>query len=176
MTSDDEIITVADTPDYVYTAGTKENVIYKDLGKTVVEGAEKGDYVYDWVAYVDGAEQEVAGRPENEKDPTYEYTDKGATTEIYVDEVNETVTVVKINYYLAEITDIRSDDDGEFATVRMLGTQDPLGDSVDTPSTSAPSPPTASLRTTMLSSLWMWTRTATPSWPPSTIPPPPRAL
>lgn len=49
-----------------------------------------------------------------------------------VDEVNETVTVVKINYYLAEITDIRSDDDGEFATVRMLGTQDPLGDSVDT--------------------------------------------
>ena len=132
MTSDDEIITVADTPDYVYTAGTKENVIYKDLGKTVVEGAEKGDYVYDWVAYVDGAEQEVAGRPENEKDPTYEYTDKGATTEIYVDEVNETVTVVKINYYLAEITDIRSDDDGEFATVRMLGTQDPLGDSVDT--------------------------------------------
>ena len=132
MTSDDEIITVADTPDYVYTAGTKENVIYKDLGKTVVEGTEKGDYVYDWVAYVDGAEQEVAGRPENEKDPTYEYTDKGATTEIYVDEVNETVTVVKINYYLAEITDIRSDDDGEFATVRMLGTQDPLGDSVDT--------------------------------------------
>ena len=128
MTSDDEIITVADTPDYVYTAGTKENVIYKDLGKTVVEGTEKGDYVYDWVAYVDGAEQEVAGRPENEK----EYTDKGATTEIYVDEVNETVTVVKINYYLAEITDIRSDDDGEFATVRMLGTQDPLGDSVDT--------------------------------------------
>ena len=132
MTSDDEIITVADTPDYVYTAGTKENVIYKDLGKTVVEGTEKGDYVYDWVAYVDGAEQEIAGRPENEKDPTYEYTDKGATTEIYVDEVNETVTVVKINYNLAEITDIRSDDDGEFATVRMLGTQDPLGDSVDT--------------------------------------------
>ena len=132
MTSDDEIITVADTPDYVYTAGTKENVIYKDLGKTVVEGTEKGDYVYDWVAYVDGAEQEIADRPENEKDPTYEYTDKGATTEIYVDEVNETVTVVKINYYLAEITDIRSDDDGEFATVRMLGTQDPLGDSVDT--------------------------------------------
>ena len=40
--------------------------------------------------------------------------------------------MVKINYYLAEITDIRSDDDGEFATVRMLGTQDPLGDSVDT--------------------------------------------
>ena len=70
--------------------------------------------------------------PRTKKDPTYEYTDKGATTEIYVDEVNETVTVVKINYYLAEITDIRSDDDGEFATVRMLGTQDPLGDSVDT--------------------------------------------
>ena len=33
---------MADTPDYVYTAGTKENVIYKDLGKTVVEGTETG--------------------------------------------------------------------------------------------------------------------------------------
>ncbi|MFQ9917792.1 MAG: hypothetical protein ACLRWQ_16735 [Flavonifractor plautii] len=76
--------------------------------------------------------------------------------------------MVKINYYLAEITDIRSDDDGEFATVRMLGTRTPWA----TPWTPGRSTARASLRTTMLSSLWMWTRTATPSWPPSTIPPP----
>ena len=104
------------------------------MGKTVVEGTEKGDYVYDW-SRLCGRRRAGGCRPvpRTKRTPTYEYTDKGATTEIYVDEVNETVTVVKINYYLAEITDIRSDDDGEFATVRMLGTQDPLGDSVDDP-------------------------------------------
>ena len=50
MTSDDEIITVADTPDFTYTANTKENVIYKAVGKSVVDD-------YTWNVYVDGAEQ-----------------------------------------------------------------------------------------------------------------------
>ena len=55
------------------------------------------------------------------QDNDYTYTAKGATTEIYVDDVNETVTVVMINYYLGEITKIKTDDDGEYATVRVLG-------------------------------------------------------
>ena len=45
MTSDDEIITVADTPDFTYTANTKENVIYKAVGKSVVDD-------YAWNIYV----------------------------------------------------------------------------------------------------------------------------
>ena len=65
MTSDDEIITVADTPDFTYTANTKENVIYKAVGKSVVDD-------YTWNVYVDGAEQ--AGddlAPANDKDTDY---------------------------------------------------------------------------------------------------------
>ena len=110
MTSDDEIITVADTPDFTYTANTKENVIYKAVGKSVVDD-------YAWNIYVDGAEQ--AGddlAPANDKDTDYAYTAKGATTEIYVDDVNDTVTVVMINYYMAEVTKVK---DGE-VTVRVL--------------------------------------------------------
>ena len=45
MTTDDEIITVEETPDYVYTANTKENVVYKAVGKSVVNE-------YAWEAYV----------------------------------------------------------------------------------------------------------------------------
>ncbi len=113
MTSDDEIITVAETPDLVYTSGTKENVIYKAVGKSVVDE-------YSWDAYIDGAEQENPVIPANDRDTTYTYTNKGAVTEVYVDDTNEEVTVVKINYYMGEITDIREDDNGEYATVRML--------------------------------------------------------
>ncbi|MEQ2658331.1 hypothetical protein AAAT68_15890, partial [Lawsonibacter asaccharolyticus] len=99
-----------DTPDFTYTANTKENVIYKAVGKSVVDD-------YAWNIYVDGAEQ--AGddlAPANDKDTDYTYTAKGATTEIYVDDVNETVTVVMINYYMAEVTKVK---DGE-NTVRVL--------------------------------------------------------
>ena len=41
---------------------------------------------------------------------------QGATTEIYVDDVNDTVTVVMINHYMAEVTKVK---DGE-NTVRVL--------------------------------------------------------
>ena len=85
-------------------------MIYKAVGKSVVDD-------YAWNIYVDGAEQ--AGddlAPANDKDTDYTYTAKGATTEIYVDDVNETVTVVMINYYMAEVTKVK---DGE-NTVRVL--------------------------------------------------------
>ncbi|UMM47120.1 S-layer homology domain-containing protein [Lawsonibacter asaccharolyticus] len=109
MTSDDEIITVADTPDFTYTANTKENVIYKAVGKSVVDD-------YTWNVYVDGDEQADPAIPANDKDTNYAYTAKGATTEIYVDDVNDTVTVVMINHYMAEVTKVK---DGE-NTVRVL--------------------------------------------------------
>ena len=64
MTSDDEIITVADTPDFTYTANTKENVIYKAVGKSVVDD-------YTWNVYVDGDEQADPAIPDNDKDTDY---------------------------------------------------------------------------------------------------------
>ena len=77
-----------------------------------------------------GAEQKTADIPENDRDTDYSYTNKGATTEIYVDDVNEEVTVVKINYYMAEVNDIREDENGEYATIRML-TPNPETNPVD---------------------------------------------
>ena len=74
----------------------------------------------------------VAGRSlTTTRTPTYAYTAKGATTEIYVDDVNDTVTVVMINHYMAEVTDIGSNDDGEITTVRVLSNQDPLTNPID---------------------------------------------
>ena len=97
MLEEDEIITVAEEPTYVYTESTKQNVVYKDLGRSLVE-----DTSWDWEAYVDGEEQLPAVLPENTKDSSYLYTSDGATTEVYVDAVNEEVTIVKINYYMGE--------------------------------------------------------------------------
>ena len=96
-------------PDFTYTANTKENVIYKAVGKSVVDD-------YTWNVYVDGDEQADPAIPDNDKDTDYAYTAKGATTEIYVDDVNDTVTVVMINHYMAEVTKVK---DGE-NTVRVL--------------------------------------------------------
>ena len=126
MLEEDEIITVAETPTYVYTEGTKNSQVYKDLGRSLIEDDE-----WTWEAYVDGSEQVNPVLPTNTSG-TYEYTTDGATTEIYVDDVNKEITVVQINYYMGEITDIDSDDNGEYATVRVLSKQtDALSDVVD---------------------------------------------
>ena len=115
MLEEDEIITVSEEPTYVYTEATKENAVYKDLGRSLVENND-----WTWEAYVDGEEQVNPVKPANDKDTTYLYTSDGATTEVYVDAVNQEVTIVKINYYMGEVTDIREDEDGEYATVRVL--------------------------------------------------------
>ena len=46
MTSADEIVTVAETPDIVYTANQKNKDVYSDMSKSSM--------AYDWTAYVDG--------------------------------------------------------------------------------------------------------------------------
>ncbi len=122
MLSSDEIITVAQEPNYVYTANTKEKAIYGDVGRDVA--------AYDWSAYVDGAEQGEVAAPAN-KDRNYVVTvdgsnvalsQDGMTTEIYVDTENEKVTVVCINQYLAEVTRVSEDEDGETYAVLNVPT------------------------------------------------------
>ena len=49
----------------------------------------------------------MATKYKYDKDTDYAYTAKGATTEIYVDDVNDTVTVVMINHYMAEVTKVK---------------------------------------------------------------------
>ena len=101
-------------------------IVYKDLGKSVCDETD-----YDWTVYVNGEKVYDEGTdvadtvydnsvgndvPERGEDADYQYTGKGTVTEIYVDDVNDTVTVVMINHYMAEVTKVK---DGE-NTVRVL--------------------------------------------------------
>ncbi|WP_298019477.1 S-layer homology domain-containing protein [uncultured Dysosmobacter sp.] len=98
---------------YVYTEGTDSKDVYKDLGKAIVEE-------YDWEAYVNGVEQKKPVLPVKGSDDEWDYTGEGTVTEIYVDNDTEKVTVVEINHYLGQVTKVKSDDDGEYITVKTL--------------------------------------------------------
>ncbi len=102
-------------PTYVYTEGTDSGDVYKDLGKGVIED-------YDWTVFVNG--QEVAGKqivlPVKGSDDEYDYTGEGTVTEVYVDIDEETVTVIEYNHYLGQVTKVKTDDDGEYITVKIL--------------------------------------------------------
>ena len=99
-------------PILVYTEGTEGGDVYKDLGKDVVNE-------YDWTAYIDGKEVK-ATLPVKGDDADYIHTGEGTVCEIYVNDDEETVTVVEINYYLGQVTKVKSDDDGEYITVKNL--------------------------------------------------------
>ena len=99
-------------PTYVYTKGTKAKDVYKDLGKAVVED-------YTWTTFINGEEVEVV-KPTKNGDKDYLYTGEGAVTEIYVDADKETVVVCEINFYLGQVTKVKSDDDGEYITIKEL--------------------------------------------------------
>ena len=117
MLASDEIITVNNTPTYVYTQNTKEKDIYSDLGADVcTEYSWRNKDGYTWTAYVNGKEQDNADVPTKNSSTKYEYTDKGTVTEIYVDDDAATVTVVEINYYLGQVYSV---DDGT-TTIRSL--------------------------------------------------------
>ena len=127
MLDKDEIITVANTPDYVYTKDTAEEDVYDDLGATLCNDAkgQTSDEEYDWTAFINGKEVKAEIPEKNESDD-YGYTDKGAVVEIYVDDYDQTVTVVEINYYLGEVTKV--DEDEDTITVKELSPQAKLND------------------------------------------------
>ena len=57
MLDKDQIITVANIPDYVYTEDTDSEDVYKDLGKSVcTELSEDKKDGYDWTVFVNGKE------------------------------------------------------------------------------------------------------------------------
>ena len=125
MLDKDKIITVANTPDYVYTKDTAEKDVYNDLGATLCNDAkgQKASEEYDWTAFINGKEVK-ASIPEKNQSSDYKYTDKGAVVEIYVDDYDQTVTVVEINYYLGQVT--KADDDT--ITVKELSPEPTLND------------------------------------------------
>ena len=130
MLDKDEIITVPNTPTYTYTTGTDEDDVYKDLGKSVCDEDD-----YEWTVYVNGEKVYDEGTdvadtvydnsvgndvPERGEDADYQYTGKGTVTEIYVDDADATVTVVAINYYMGQVSKVKTDDDGEYINVKAL--------------------------------------------------------
>ena len=123
MLSNDEIVTIAHTPDYTFTGATKEKDVYKVLGASVCN--DKG-VTYDWEMYVDGDYQEAAiKKPSKGISTRYENTNNGAVTEVYINSNPTsssagTVTLVQINNYLGEVTKVKEDDDGVYAIVKML--------------------------------------------------------
>ena len=100
-------------PTYVYTEGTDSKDVYKDLGKGVVEE-------YDWTVYVNGVEVKKPTMPVKGSDDEWDYTGEGTVTEIYVDIDEETVTVIEYNHYLGQVTKVKTDDDGEYITVKIV--------------------------------------------------------
>ena len=108
MLEKDEIITVTNTPVYTYTNSTSQKDIYSDLGAAACNQVK---YVkYDWTAFTNGEEVD-AKVPAKNNSSTYDFTGKGAVTEIYVDDDAKTVTVVEINYYLGQVASVDADKD-----------------------------------------------------------------
>ena len=105
MLDKDQIITVANTPDYVYTKDTAEEDVYDDLGATLCNDAkgQTSEEEYTWTAFINGKEVK-AEIPEKNESGDYTYTAKGSVVEVYVDDYDQTVTVVEINYYLGQVT------------------------------------------------------------------------
>ena len=130
MLASDEIITIADEPDYVYTGATEEKTLYKDLGRGIITS-------YAWTVYVDGHLDTVdydkdddgnyesadgdtyVARPGNNSSD-YIYTDSGMVTEIYVDSANETVTVVCYYNYIGQVSRVRDDADGKYVQLTNI--------------------------------------------------------
>ena len=131
MLDKDEIITVSNTPDYIYTNGTDESDVYADLGAAVCNDArgQQADEEYPWTAFINGEEQDDEIIPGKNVDEKWEYTDKGAVVEIYIDDYTLDVTVVEINYYLGEVSNVKTDDDdADYITVRALSEEPSLDD------------------------------------------------
>ena len=128
MLDKDEIITVPNTPDYIYTNGTDESDVYADLGAAVCNDArgQQADEEYTWTAFINGEEQDEAVIPTENEDDKWVYTDKGAVVEVYIDDYTLDVTVVEINYYLGEVSKV--DGDEGTINVRALSSEAKLDD------------------------------------------------
>jgi hypothetical protein len=92
----------------------KNKDLYKTVGKNVAT-------TYDWEQYVDGAYTDNVAAPISGNSSNFGSTAAGVITEVYIDNTEnyETVTVVYINQYLGQITNVKSDDDGEYVTVSV---------------------------------------------------------
>ena len=101
------------TADYVYEDGVTQSTLYSDLGRTVATG-----YYFSYI--VDGVTLDETDGPTRSSSIAVGYVDgvsdgadTGTYAEVYVDDENQEVTVIIINTYLGQITDVDDDDPDE---------------------------------------------------------------
>ena len=101
------------TADYVYEDGVTQSTLYSDLGRTVAT-------TYDFLYIVDGVTLDETDGPTRSSSIAVGYVDgesdgadTGTYAEVYVDDENQEVTVIIINTYLGQITDVDDDDPDE---------------------------------------------------------------
>ena len=97
-----EIGTYADDADAVYTAAVAKEDLYDLVGKTVYDDLKSGDATLTVVK--DGVDQDASLNDYivRNNDDDAKGTQKGATTEVYIDDDNN-VTIAIINTYVAQV-------------------------------------------------------------------------
>ncbi|SCI63637.1 Hexagonal wall protein [uncultured Flavonifractor sp.] len=100
-----EIGKYADAAKYTYTAAVSNKTLANDIGKTALDN-------YSWSVSVDGNYQ-TAAKPDKNASGDWYQTGKGVLTQVFVDNKTESVDVVLVNSYVAEITKV-VEDDGEY--------------------------------------------------------------
>ena len=110
-----EVGTYADKADNVFTAKVTSKKLYDAVGKTATDN-------YDWTVSVNGKEVKYTGKnlASNKTDDDADFiykalggdkiTGNGVVTEVFVDGTDKTVDVSVINYYAAEVYEVKKDD------------------------------------------------------------------
>ena len=110
-----EVGTYADKADTVFTAKVTSKKLYDAVGKTATDN-------YDWTVSVNGKEVKYTGKnlASNKTDDDADFiykalgddkiTGNGVVTEVFVDGTEKTVDVAVINYYAAEVYEVKKDD------------------------------------------------------------------
>ncbi|MCC8079777.1 MAG: S-layer homology domain-containing protein, partial [Oscillospiraceae bacterium] len=111
---------VVATPDYTYTGKVTDKALYSDISKAVLDA-------YDYSYYVDGVLASITPPTKTGTD-AYQSCKVGSTTEVFIDETNEAVTVVTIYDYLGIVTDV--DEDNSTIEVKFYYDYDATSDTV----------------------------------------------
>ena len=110
-----EVGTYANKADNVFTAKVTSKKLYDAVGKTATDN-------YDWTVSVNGKEVKYTGKnlASNKTDDDADFlykalggekiTGNGVVTEVFVDGTDKTVDVAVINYYAAEVYEVKKDD------------------------------------------------------------------
>ena len=106
-----EVGTYADEADYTYTDGISNKDLYNVVGSTIAG--------YDWTVYYNGEFWNNAA-PIKNNTSDYQKTAVGTLTEVFVNNVDRTVTVTMVDTFLAEVVRANEGDGSTTITLNYL--------------------------------------------------------